>query len=312
MKYNDFLELWLEKYKKPEIKTTTYVLYKLYIEKFISPELGEYELDNLTKSVLIDFINKQKIDKSTSTINGLITIIKLSIRCANDLDYTTTNSTDILHRATKKSTAPKILTKNEAVKLTKYLIDYNCVNLGKNKHSIGILLALYTGIRIGELMALKKSDIDLKNQKITINKTLVQVCLNGKFQTFINSPKTETSMRIVPIPKIIVPHLKKYLENSTGEYFLSTRKGNFVDRRSMERIFTNTIKRLNLTPITFHGLRHTFATNLIESGVDPKTVSEILGHSNPLTTLRIYCHPSNLAKITASNKWANAIFAKLT
>lgn len=311
MKYKEFLEIWLEKYKKSEIKLTTYATYKLMINKFIVPELGEYELEELTKPILIDFLNKYKQKLSNSSLNGFISMLKISIRDANELDFTKTNETNILHRKAKKSQTLKTLTKEEAVKLTKYIIDYNCVNLTKRKHSIGILLALYTGLRLGEVLALKREDIDFKNQQIVVNKTFSQISIDGKLNSFISKPKTESSVRVVPIPKLIVPYLRKYLNSTTGDYFLTTAKGNPVSRRSMERIFTYTIKHLNLTPITFHGLRHTFATNLIEGGVDPKTVASILGHANIMITLNTYCHPSNIAKVTASNNWAKAIFSKL-
>lgn len=156
---------------------------------------------------------------------------------------------------------------------------------GKKDKLYGILLCLYSGLRIGELIALQWNDIDLTKGILTVSKS----CHDSKNGLVVDEPKTVNSHRLIPLPKQLLPILKAKKKNSRSSYFVSA-KGNAVSVRSYQRSFELLLRRLNIAHKGFHSLRHTFATRALECGMDVKTLSEILGHKNPTITLNRYAH----------------------
>ena len=156
---------------------------------------------------------------------------------------------------------------------------------GKKDKLYGIILCLYSGLRIGELIALQWSDIDFTKGILTVSKS----CHDSKDGLIIDEPKTATSRRVIPLPKQLLPILKGIKKKSDSPFVVSSR-GKPVSVRSYQRSFELLLKRLNIPHKGFHSLRHTFATRAIECGMDVKTLSEILGHKNPTVTLNRYAH----------------------
>ncbi len=151
-----------------------------------------------------------------------------------------------------------------------------------------MLLTLYTGIRIGELCALTWDDVT--NDYISINKTMYRTKGNtDKTEIKISSPKTTSSNRKIPLPQCLIPYINQYRNKG---YVLSTDKQQFCEPRLMQLKFAKMIKECEIEKANFHALRHTFATRCIEAGVDVKTLSEMLGHSDVKTTLNKYVHSS--------------------
>ena len=148
-----------------------------------------------------------------------------------------------------------------------------------------ILLCLYSGLRIGELIALRWSDIDFTKGLLTVSKS----CHDSKNGLIIDEPKTATSRRVIPLPKQLLPILKSIKKKSDSPFVVSA-NGKPVSVRSYQRSFELLLKRLNIPHKGFHSLRHTFATRALECGMDVKTLSEILGHKNPTVTLNRYAH----------------------
>ena len=149
----------------------------------------------------------------------------------------------------------------------------------------GIVLCLYTGLRIGELIALQWKDIDLQKGVLTVSRS----CHDKNGSIVFDEPKTVTSCRVIPLPKQLLPKLKNIKKNSNSDFVVSM-GGNAVSVRSYQRSFELLLKKLNITHRGFHSLRHTFATRALECGMDVKTLSEILGHKNPTVTLNRYVH----------------------
>ena len=186
---------------------------------------------------------------------------------------------------------PRYLSVIEQKRLTNYLIKDIDI------HKFGTLLAMYTGMRLGELCALRWEDIT--DNSIKINKTMMRVVENGKTTVITLPPKTESSVRIVPFP----PKLLKYYTKFRGSgYVLSTKRLICTEPRYMQMKFDKYVAESGLQDVTFHTLRHTFATRCIEAGVDAKTVSELLGHADTKITLNRYVHSSFELKQTSIEK----------
>ena len=181
-----------------------------------------------------------------------------------------------------------VLTKREKKKLEAYLIknaDNGC------SESFGLLLCLYTGMRLGEICALRWNDISSKAGTVSISKTVQRIRLpGGKTALVFDSPKSSSSNRIIPIPRflrqLVLPLCKD--ENC----FVLTGTAKNIDPRTMQNHFKAVLKKCGVRPINFHAMRHTFATDCVAAGIDPKTLSTILGHSDVSMTLNTYVHPS--------------------
>lgn len=160
-----------------------------------------------------------------------------------------------------------------------------------NLTKLGVLLCLFSGIRIGELCALKWSDIDLSNGLLHVTKTCQRIKSGISTKLVITAPKSASSARIIPVPEFLLNILKEFVPSNLNEYFLSgTEKA--IEPRTMQYRFKSILKKVNLPSINFHSLRHIFATNCIALGFDVKTLSEILGHGTVEITLDRYVHSS--------------------
>lgn len=184
------------------------------------------------------------------------------------------------------------MTKNEQNKIVRYVLNNN------DNKSIGVLLSLVLGIRIGELCALKWGNINFDKKTISINETLQRICIkgiNGNIsKVIITSPKSFSSSREIPLSKDVLYLLYKL--RSEKKFYILTGTEKYIEPRSYRNYFSKLLVKLNIEHHKFHDLRHTFATNCLELGFDYKMVSELLGHSNINTTLNIYVHPKMAQK----------------
>lgn len=178
---------------------------------------------------------------------------------------------------------------SERKKLETYLLS----NL--NLPNLCILLCLYTGLRVGEICGLKWEDIDIKNGCLFVARTVERISLgNGKTMIVIEPPKTESSIRKVYIPLFIVALLKKY-KDKDDKYILSG-KSKPTEPRALQYRFKRILSKTKIRELSFHSLRHTYATLCIEKGMDIKTLSELLGHADVKITLNTYVHSSDSLK----------------
>ena len=306
--YETIIREWL-KSKKDEIgdddlKIQSYLKYQYTAEKDIIPKLGSEAFCKLNSKVFQNYFEDELIkDKALSSKRMLFYIINASCQYGITNNYKTSlNKIEVKIKTPK----PKIvyLTRYEQQKVEELLYKK------KGLKALGILMCLYTGLRIGELCALRWCDVDLKNKCYNIEHTVQRVRntdpnATSKTKLIMGIPKTSSSKRIVPIPDFLIPILKKYKKEDN--IFIFSDKETPRDPRTYESYFERILKKCNVDNINFHALRHTFATRSLEAGMDIKTLSEILGHSSYKITLDIYVHSSFDLKKDSLNVLVNYI-----
>lgn len=273
------------------VKESTYLKY-IYIFEHYLIDLHEVDISIITTSYLQKFMNKQSYSKSTKTI--MLTIIKSIINFAKEDGILNIDIHHVFINGTKKTQS--YLTLNEQKDLEEAIKNIN------KPYILGIYLGLYTGLRIGEVCALKWGDIDLIQNTITINKTLQRIYDKNinKTKIVITSPKSIQSNRILPISKQFASVLEKY--KSTDENYILTSKSKYMEPRLLEYHLKKILIQYDLPIIHFHTLRHTFTTRCIELQFDTKVLSELLGHSSVTFTLDKYGHCTLDSKRTYIDK----------
>ena len=279
------------------IKIRTYNRYKSICDLKLKPNLGNYELNELTKIVLQEYLLTLFNDNySTSTIKGIVSVLKQALKLAITLELVDREYVSTLKLPSIEEKEISIFNKKE-----QSIIETYCLT-NKKTNYIGVVICLYTGIRLGELLALTWDDIDFNTGLLTINKTQYSAKLNGKYQMIVDKPKTKKSIRVIPISKDLIKILKSIKKENKSKYVITTRNKDMVGNRSYQRTFEFILEKLNVNYRNFHSLRHTFATSALEIGMDVKTLAEILGHTNAMITLNRYSHSLLSYKIDMMNK----------
>lgn len=295
--FREVSDLWIKK-KEACTKESTYVHYYNLLKNHIDPKIGDVIVSELTllklEETVISFSKEGRLDNcgglSQKTISDIVIIIKAILRYAEILGC---NLSCNLSSLTVKQPCSelRVMSHKEQAAVNHFLLSQDTYT------ALGILIALYTGIRVGELCALKIEDFDLEMQKNIISKTMQRLQnkqSNGniaKTHIAITTPKSKSSVREIPLPEFIVEKIMSF-DYKKGTYLLTGATDRFIEPRTMENRFNKIMKTLLIEKVTFHTLRHTFATRCIEVGVDVKTLSETLGHSNVNITLNRYVHSS--------------------
>lgn len=293
MTINKLLVEWLETYQKDHIKSRTYRRYQGLIEMHIIPSLGECEISEIGRKEIQEFLLQQKKDGnirngeklSATSTNMMLSILSLAFEYAYDMEYVKDNPCIKVRR-----------TKVEAKKIEAFTIEEQRaieqeIARSGDKRLHGILLCLYTGLRIGELLGLTWNDVDFESGIIKITKTVYrEKNENGIWQLCVDTPKTKSSDRVIPMPDYITALLKEDRALSQTAYVVENKKGERMSIRSYQYIFEKITERAGVRKLNFHALRHTFATRAVECGMDIKTVADIMGHQNASITLNRYAH----------------------
>lgn len=284
MLYKEWLKDWLELYVKALTKERTYKKYRQQTEKYILPALGDRDMGELTAVELQKFsASLSENGLAPSSINFIITILRASLKKGVLLGIIDKQYSDAIVRPKIRANTVSCFTKEEQKIIENYIL-YR----GK-PYLFGILLALYSGLRIGELLALTWEDVDLHKGVISITKSCYDKWENGHYIKAIDTTKTKSSERVIPLPRQIMIHMKT-LKRHTNKYIVDGKTEWGAQVRSYQRTFERLLQKLNIKHRGFHALRHTFATRALEAGMDIKTLSEILGHQDPSITLRRYAH----------------------
>lgn len=303
MKYSDWLDDWLINYVKPSSKLKTLIRYGEIINLHIKPRLGEFEMDDLTPLILQRFItdllksgNKNTLKGlSVNSVNSIISVLKSSLSAAFSLGLSREYIGNKIKRPKKTEKEVTCFTITEQKKIEQFVLQSKKIKL------FGVLLCLYSGLRIGELLALEWTDVNFINCELTINKTCFDGNIEGKFTRITDTPKTFNSRRIIPLPKQLLPLLKEQRKKSNSKFVISN-GDKIISVRSYQKTFASLLKKIGIEHKGFHSLRHTFATRALECGMDVKTLSEILGHKSPNITLTRYVHSLMEHKKNMMNK----------
>lgn len=287
LKFGEIVRLWLDNIKNT-VKESTYANYLMKAEKHILTRLGDIRYDKLTVNILNDFVSEKLTDGlSAKYVSDISVLIKSAAKFAHR-QYGYADKTEFMLLPKKEKLSEKrLLTDSEQQILTTGLLN----NI--NSCNAGILLSAATGMRIGELCALKWSDFDFEKSTVTVKSTMQRIKSTDNASAtkiIVTSPKSRTSLREIPIPDFLCSALESM--KTGGDNFMLTGTNRYVEPRTMQYRFKSVLKKLNLPQVNFHSLRHMFATKCVSLGVDVKTLSEILGHSSVKITLDRYVHSS--------------------
>ena len=304
--YGQLLDDWLHS-TKITVKDSTYARYVHLIQKHIKPNLGYLQLSQLTSQIIEEFIATQlktgRLDGqgglASKTVTDILTLIKSTIEYARCSNYDVCCSLKKLS-VKKDDTEMRVLTHDEQSSLIRTVL--NDMDLYK----FGVLLSLYTGIRIGELCALKWEDMCLSDSVLKIRRTMQRIQESDgntirKTKIIITVPKSKCSVRLIPLPSFI-SDIAQQFSNSPQAFILTGDSERFVEPRTMQNHFKSLVAESGIERANFHVLRHTFATRCVEVGFEIKSLSEILGHSNVNITLNRYVHSSFELKSSNMNK----------
>lgn len=294
IRLKDVINLWMNTNKSIH-KGATEIRYEYLIEKHIMPELGDIPLSSITSSVLTNFMN---LKLSHGSLNGKGALSPAYVRSimsiiVSVLKYAVNEGIcEPLNINLQKPSIDKRELEVLSVCDQKMLESALLNNIDETK--LGILISLNTGLRIGEICALSWNDIDFEMQIFHIRSTIARVKSNeqdSSSKLIIDKPKTKSSIRDIPIPSKLLTILIAMKKQSKGKYVVSA-DNSFVSPRTYEYRYHKILDEYHIPSVNYHALRHTFATRCIEVGVDVKTLSEILGHSNVSITLNTYVHSS--------------------
>ena len=293
MTTQNLLTEWLETYQKEHIKARTYSRYQGLISRHIVPTLGERSISEIGRREIQEFLTQQKKNGnmrngeklSATSTNMMLSILNLAFEYACDMEYIEENPCVRVHRTKAETKRVEAFTVEEQRAIERE------IDRSDDRRLHGILLCLYTGLRIGELLGLTWNDIDLERGVIKITKTVYrEKDENGNWQLCVDTPKTKASDRVIPLPEYITNMLRQDYETAPTPYVVENKKGERMSIRSYQYIFEKLTERAGVRKLNFHALRHTFATRAIECGMDIKTVADIMGHQNASITLNRYAH----------------------
>ena len=302
----ELAENWLRSVKSG-IKESTYAHYSYTLHKYLLPLLGTF---------LVEVLNEELLERSleaTITANGTghrplghssakecLSMLRRICKYAVHLHLMRPMEICVALPQEKPQTINP-LTLAEQGQLRTYVLT------NPNPRKIGLLLGIESGLRIGEICGLKWSDFDLKSGTVEINRTVSRIsCGNGHTKVVIQTPKTRTSHREIPLSKHILVVLRKiHSEFPSNAWFLSGNEQKPVEPRCYRKSLKVYLKQAAVHLVHPHTLRHTFATTCLQARCDIKTLSELLGHSNPGITLKRYVH----SDLKLKRQEINRIFA---
>lgn len=283
----DFLTYWLYSIEQPLVKSSTFSNYAGILNKWLLPLLGMIKLHRLGIEEVQRFVNMlSEQNLAAGTVRNIFRILFSAMKKAKDYGYIYRNPCEGIRLPEIERKEARLLTLQEQKKLEQ--------TARTDLNGFAVLLAMYTGLRVGELCALRWKDVDLDMATLRVSQTRQRVqCFDANAETktvlITGSAKSNKSSRIIPLPACITKRFVEYGKLSNGEYIFAYH-GQPLEPRVMQYRFKALLKKADIADINFHALRHTFATRCMEMNFDIKTLSDILGHASAKMTLDKYGH----------------------
>lgn len=297
--FSDLCDEWLSIHLK-KLKQSTFAKYISTIENHIKPLLGKYNAQFIDTTVISDFSDYLMFTKhlSAKTVKDILVLLKTIVTYASKKIPQLSDIEFIYPRENK--TEIRVMSSEEQTRLISYLME----DLDRCK--LGILLSLFTGLRIGEICALRWEDISLSDKTLVVRNTMQRIMSidnsQQKTEIIIGDPKSNSSLRVIPLTEMAYQICTKLRCLSPDAFILSGSAQKLVEPRVLQYRLKKYSRECGINDLHFHVLRHTFATRCVEVGFEVKSLSEILGHSSPRVTLERYIHTSIQLKRDNINK----------
>lgn len=286
LRLHEWMERWLEFDCKKRVRVSSYQTYLRSYQKHILPALGNFSLNSLTSEDIQCFV--EQLDENglaPATVQGIYRLLSSGLCTAFEEGLIPKNPCRRLRVAKRVHNEQRVLSPAELARIHK---------IAEKEANLAALLGLHTGIRLGEICALRWTDIDWDRQTLSIRRSVQRIsehaqCEQRRTRLLVGAPKSRGSQRCLPLSAKLLAQLQQGFEHKTSDYILGS-NAHPIDPRTIQRQFKRLALRAGIQDVHFHTLRHSFATRLLHLGIDIKTVSMLLGHSSARTTLEFYAH----------------------
>ncbi|MEY8515464.1 tyrosine-type recombinase/integrase [Lachnospiraceae bacterium 29-84] len=298
LEFSRLAEEWFASVK-PFLKESSYIKYWNLWKSYICPKLGSLHLSEVSQNMLEAYCMELRVSGghkgmglSAKTVADTMSLLRSMFRfcSAKDIPIPCSIRAVPIRQEVKEM---RVFSLEEQRLLCSYIYSNLCMQ------NVGVLVCLFTGIRVGELCALQWEDISFSEKTLYVHKTMQRIQIgntgagdrSARTKIIVTKPKSRCSIRTIPLPEKLVQILQS-IEITRDGYFLTGSNAKWVEPRTMQNHFKRLLKDCKLKEANYHALRHTFATRCIEKGFDVKSLSEILGHSSVNITMDRYVHPS--------------------
>ncbi len=275
--------------KRPYVKQSTFAAYMLILEKHILPYFGEMQVLN-EKAVQAFALEKIKGGMSVKSVKDILIVLKMVMKFGVKNEWMAYSEWDVRYPTAGKPKELEVLTVANHRKILDHIRQHFTFR------NLGIYICLSSGLRIGEVCALRWSDINIESGTICVQRTIERIYIveGGRNHTdlIISTPKTKNSCREIPMSKELLSLVKPLKKVVNSDFYVLTNEESPTEPRTYRNYYKQFMENLGMPKMKFHGLRHSFATRCIECNCDYKTVSVLLGHANISTTLNLYVHPN--------------------
>lgn len=273
---------WLESEVLGSVRASSLQTYRNLLFRHLLPALGHYRLSEITPAEVRSFVTGlEESGLSGSTIRSVYRLLSSAMRSAMEAGFIVRNPCGRIRLQRTEQARQRVLTASE------HRIIGDAAQMDRD---LPVLMSLYTGMRLGEVCALKWTDVDWARHTITVCRTAQRIRSGGGTQLVTGAPKSALSGRVIPVPSFLMERLHQLHLSQPDSAFIFGIGSRAAEPRTIQRRFSRLTRRLNIPGVHFHTLRHSYATRLLELGTDVKTVSALLGHSSAKTTLDFYAH----------------------